>query len=179
MQAAADTRHDSLFQRLRKYEAIALAYQPGIGEDSENRWDGVAFRLDELRLCIDVARVDEIVSPPPLTSVPGSVGWLLGLTNVRGNLVTVIDLRAFYRGERAPLTSRSQVLVVQADNQHLGFLVDEILGQRHFDTTQAAPAGEGTEGLHVHVQHHQDGVDWGILDLQALLQDDRFQDGAA
>jgi twitching motility protein PilI len=48
-----------------------------------------------------IGEVNEILTLPVLTPVPGTRSWLLGVANVRGNLVPVIDLRDFIEGERS------------------------------------------------------------------------------
>ncbi|MBU1188738.1 MAG: chemotaxis protein CheW [Gammaproteobacteria bacterium] len=172
----------SLLQQLRDYEASALAHQPDLDEDAGNRWDGLAFRLQQHELCVDVVLIDEIIPPPRLTPVPGSADWLLGLTNVRGSLVTIIDLRLFLFQERTPISSKSQVLITSADNHHTGLLVDEILGQRHFDIDSASAVdAELWPGISPYLGnvYAQNDVRWGVLDLPQLLHDQRFLDGAA
>lgn len=172
----------SLLQQLQDYESSALAHQPNLDDDAEQRWDGLAFKLYQHELCIDVVLIDEIIPPPTLTPVPGSADWLLGLTNVRGSLVTIIDLRLFLYQERTPISSRSQVLITGADNHHIGLLVDEIVGQRHFDldTAQAVDTQQWHNiSPYLSNVYHQHDVDWGILNLEQLLHDQRFLDGAA
>jgi len=179
-----DTAIDNatLLSRLLEYEALALHHQPDSGKDAANRWDGVAFSLQQHKLCVDVALIDEIIPPPDLTPVPGSAAWLMGLTNVRGSLVTMIDLRMFLDQERTPIGSKSRVLVCSSENQHIGLLVDEILGQRHFDLTTASKTDREqwqTTGRYVSMVYHLDDSDWGVFDLVLLLQDPDFLDGAA
>lgn len=172
----------TLLQHLLDYEASALKHQPDSGVDAANRWDGLAFRLDQHQLCVDVVVIDEIIPPPRLTPVPGSVDWLLGLTNVRGSLITVVDLRLFLRPERTPITSKSQVLITSVENQNIGLLVDEILGQRHFATDAAEEIDvEQWQDIHQYISksYRQNDSDWGILNLMGLLHDRRFLDGAA
>ncbi len=180
MDTAIDTA--TLLEHLLAYEALALDHEPVSGEDSASRWDGVAFSLQQRNLCVDVALIDEIIPPPDLTAVPGSAAWLLGLTNVRGSLVTIVDLRMFLGQERSPINSKSRILVSSSENQHIGLLVDEILGQRHFDLTTASevnPEQWQTIGRYLSKVYQQDGCDWGIFDLVLLLQDPVFLDGAA
>jgi len=172
----------SLLQQLQEYESSALAHQPDLDEDSGNRWDGLAFKLFQHELCVDVVLIDEIIPPPTLTPVPGSADWLLGLTNVRGSLVTIIDLRMFLYEERTPISSKSQVLITSADQHHSGLLVDEILGQRHFEIDSADTVdAEQWHNISPYLSnvYSQNDVRWGVLDLAQLLHDQRFLDGAA
>ncbi len=172
----------TLLQKLQEYEASAMAHRPDSDEDSSNRWDGLAFKLHQHQLCVDVVLIDEIIPPPKLTPVPGSADWLLGLTNVRGSLITIIDLRLFVHRERTPISSKSQVLITSADHHNTGLLVDEILGQRHFDL-DTATAVDATQWHNISPYlskvFQQQETNWGVLDLGKLLHDQHFLDGAA
>ncbi|MDA3934822.1 MAG: chemotaxis protein CheW [Gammaproteobacteria bacterium] len=173
---------DALMQQLLDYESRALTHKPDSGEDAHNSWNGLAFKLHDYTLSVDVVLIDEIIPPPKLTPIPGSADWLLGLTNVRGNLITIIDLRMFLQHERTPITSKSQVLVTTTEKQYLGLLVDEIVGQRRFpmDTATAVEPQEWPEiDVYLSRVYNQNEIDWGVLDLGLLLHDQQFLDGAA
>ena len=91
--------------------------------------------------------VNEILTFPLLTLCPARGPWLLGVANIRGNLVPVIDLKGFIEGERSQLTDTTRVLLVrQQGGSTVGLLVDEVLGQRNFTDEQrtVANAEEGT-----------------------------------
>ena len=72
--------------------------------------------------------------------MPGTRQWLLGVANVRGNLVPVIDLKQYLEGERTQLTDTSRVLLVRQFGGSVGLLIDEVLGQRNFSEDQRAEA---------------------------------------
>ena len=71
--------------------------------------------------------------PSPLTRVPGAKSWILGLANVRGQLLPVIDLRQ-YPGQRRRRRPRATTRVVVVNHRDIpaGLLVDEVLGFRRF-----------------------------------------------
>ncbi len=73
---------------------------------------------------------------PVLTPVPGTRPWLLGVANVRGNLVPVIDFARFLFGERTQHTERTRLLVVRQGSGNVALLVDEVFGQRTVDEEQ-------------------------------------------
>jgi purine-binding chemotaxis protein CheW len=75
-----------------------------------------------------VALVREILKPPPLTPVPRAPHATLGIVSVRGQLVTVIDLRRRLRIGEPQLTRRARILLVDAtDGEVMGVFVDEVL----------------------------------------------------
>jgi purine-binding chemotaxis protein CheW len=76
---------------------------------------------------VELTRIREILSSPPVTLVPRAPRDVLGVCSVRGLLVTVIDLRRRLRLEESPSTRRTRILLIQADaGEVVGLLVDEV-----------------------------------------------------
>jgi purine-binding chemotaxis protein CheW len=75
-----------------------------------------------------VALVREILKPPPLTPVPRAPFGAMGIVSVRGQLVTVFDLRKKLRVAEPPPTSKTRILLVESPQQEtLGLWVDQVL----------------------------------------------------
>jgi len=96
-------------------------------------WNGIAFRIGDLHLVAPMNEVSEILDLPGLTRVPNAKPWVLGLSNVRGNLLPVLDLYSYLYGKSTKLHKRSRLLVVNHESINSGLLVDEVYGMRHFD----------------------------------------------
>lgn len=172
------------FNKLLEYEELAAAFQPGksVGADSGGDWSGVAFSIGGTRLTCSIDRVHEFLPPPPITRVPGTKRWILGLANVRGELVTIVDLACFLDGIRSPVTMRSRLLAASLRGRPIGLLVDEVFGQKSFDGTQADKTQiETSSPLHAFVsRQHRSGEDvWQELDLDVLFGTAEFLNGAA
>jgi purine-binding chemotaxis protein CheW len=87
----------------------------------------LAFVLDGELYGIELARIKEIVSPPPITYVPRAYDDVLGVCSVRGLLVTVVDLRKRLRLGIQPTTRRARILLSDAETgEVVGLLVDEV-----------------------------------------------------
>ncbi len=87
----------------------------------------LSFRLGADTYAVELARIREIVSSPPLTEVPRSSPDVIGVCSVRGLLVTVIDLRRRLKLVEAPATRLSRILLANADSgEVIGLLVDEV-----------------------------------------------------
>ncbi len=77
---------------------------------------------------VELARVKEILSPPPITKVPRAPAEVVGVCSVRGLLVTVVDLRIRMKLEVRPDTRRTRILLaVAASGEAVGLWVDEVL----------------------------------------------------
>ena len=162
----------------------SLAHVAGLPEQIEapGLWRGIGFRVGARHFVSIIAEVNEILTPPLLTQVPGTRRWLLGVANVRGNLVPIVDLRDFVEGEPSVMTESSRVLVVRQHAGSVGLLIDEVLGQRSFSEEQRAEAvGEADERYQRFVGENLQLGDvlWGLFSMAALVRAAEFQQGSA
>jgi twitching motility protein PilI len=172
------------FAKLLEYEQRALDSEeasPG-SQPSQGDWAGLAFRLSGTRLVCGMDRVFESLPVPGITRVPGAKAFILGLANVRGDLMTVIDLGCYLGNGRTTTTSRSRLLSASLRGRPVGLLVDEVFGQRNFMSSDAdeAPQAAGTTmaGL-IRRQRRSGSESWQELDIDALFGAPEFLDGAA
>lgn len=172
------------YEILASYEQRSLAHVAGAPEQVEaaGLWRGIGFRIGDRHFVSSIAEVNEILTLPTLTGVPGAKGWLLGIANVRGNLVPVVDLRDLATGTRSQTSDSTRVLVVRQIGGSVGLLVDEVLGQRSFSEDQlAASVGEedANFGHFVGESVQLGDVQWGLFSMAALVRSPQFQQAAA
>jgi twitching motility protein PilI len=172
------------FAKLLEYEKRSSGFEPGSkGSQGESReWSGVTFGIGSARLACNIDRISEILPFPQSTPVPGAKNWILGLANVRGELLTIVDMSRFLTGIRSPLTGSSRLLAASLNKAPIGLLVDEVFGQRHFLDSDATPADLEKEsplqGV-VRKQHYLGTETWHELDLDQLFNSPEFLNGAA
>lgn len=170
--------------KLLEYEQRSDAFAPGRsqGRGTTGEWSGITFRLGETKLACDSDRVSEIIPLPQSTPVPGSKPWILGLANVRGSILTIIDLAWFLTGKRTSVTARTRLLASQLHQAPVGLLIDEVYGQRHFINEDAANAELGKDSplAWLVTKKHKVGTEtWHELDLDELFASQDFLNGAA
>lgn len=180
----ADVSMLSPFEALAAYEQRSLAHAAGAPEqiDAPGLWRGIGFRLGTRHFVSSIAEVNEILTMPALTTVPGARGWLLGIANVRGNLVPVVDLHEFIAGPRSTIGETTRVLVVRQPGGSVGLLIDEVLGQRSFSSEQiAAAVGEADPRYARFVGENVQLGDilWGLFSMAELVRATEFQQAAA
>src|SRR6476659_4818315 len=95
--------------------------------DRGPRTEYLAFCLAGDVYAAPVSFVREILKPPPLTPVPRAPNAVLGIISVRGQLVTVYDLRRKLRVAAERATRKTRILLVDAESETLGLYVDEVL----------------------------------------------------
>ena len=174
----------SPFLVLADYEQRSLAHVAGLPEqlDAPGLWRGVAYRVGSHRLASGFDEVVEILSMPALTPVPGSQPWMLGVANVRGTLLPVVDLKQFLEGERTVLHESQRVLVVRQPGGDVAVTIDEMYGQRSFVDAQGidvASVSEGRYGHFVERAYRMNEQDWGVFSLERLARTPEFRQAAA
>jgi twitching motility protein PilI len=175
---------NSAFAKLLEYERRSVRFAAGAktGSGPSEEWSGVTFSLGEARLACKIERITEILPCPQSTPVPGAKSWIVGLANVRGELLTVIDLARYLTGVRTPVKPSSRLLATSLHKAPIGLLIDEVFGQRHFLDSEAVAAEleEDSPLQAVISKQHQLGSEtWHELDLDRLFNSAEFLNGAA
>lgn len=148
-------------------------------------WRGLCFGVAGVETVASISEIAEILVPPTLTYVPGARPWLRGIANLRGTLLTVVDIGHFLFGSATPFDDRNRVLVVrQRASAATGLLVDAVLGQRGFEESAAVAADEVVDPrLLPYVPYaYGDAAGeqyWPVLSLPTLLRAQMFLDAAA
>lgn len=97
----------------------------------------VVCRVGDLVLGIGLDRVQEINRLVDATHVPRAPEQVRGLVNLRGNLVTVLDLGMILHGTPTPASGDARTVIVEYGDERLGLLVDKVGDV--VDCTQQAP----------------------------------------
>jgi twitching motility protein PilI len=151
--------------RLRDYQAQLLARMQAAQSGAAEAQHQQGVDIGGARYLLELTEAGEIVAPPPLAGVPLTQPWYLGLANVRGSLLGVIDL-ARYLDPKAAASGPEARLVSLAPR--LGFncalLVTRVYGLRRRSAMQAEGA----------VLRDADGHAWTPLSLAALVREERF-----
>ena len=182
---AAHVMPSDPFEVLAEYERLSLEHVAGLpGEMSApGLWRGVGYRIGRQRLASGFEEVVEILPMPALTPVPGAQPWMLGVANMRGNLLPVVDLKQFLEGERTVLHEGQRMLVVRQPGGDVAVLIDELYGQRSFNEPQLVDAAElevGDRYRHFIERAYRLGDQaWGVFSLERLARTPEFRQAAA
>ena len=166
-----------LEQRYRRRREAAAGASAG-GEIVAGR---LALRCGPWRLSLTMDQVAEIMPVPRYTRVPGVQTWLLGIANLRGRVITIIDLNHFLRGEASRQTGTSRIIVVRSEDWLYGLLVDEVIGMRHFGDEAGKPPNQQLDPAirpYVTAVLRGDGKEWLALDMKILLENGSFLDAS-
>lgn len=93
-------------------------------EDPMLQW--VTFRLEGETYGINVMQVQEVLRYTEVAPVPGAPAYVLGIINLRGNVVTVIDTRHRFGLPTAEVSDQTRIVIIEADNHVVGIMVDAV-----------------------------------------------------
>ena len=142
-------------------------------------WRGVGFILAGKRYVAPMSDVNEILTAPKLTQVPGVKHWVKGVANVRGRLVPVMDLASFLGGRSTSQRSKRTLIIEKGDLLN-GLVVDAVLGMQHFPVETMKPVNESTlpekAAPFIAGIYERDGEQWPVFSFEALAKDDHYMD---
>jgi twitching motility protein PilI len=169
---------------LRRMQQDSVANAPGLPQEVEAAilWSGVGFRLAEMQLVAPLDQVLEVLPCPDMTPVPGVKSWLKGVANVRGNLLTIIDLAQYFGKPPVFADERARLIVMNIAGVSTALMVNEVLGLRHFDEDLERQDLTGLDDpvlVHLNGAFLRDNVLWGIFDMRSLADSMTFKHVAA
>ena len=138
--------------------------------DTVSQW--VTFRLGEEIYGIDVLQVQEVLRITEISPVPGAPDYVLGIINLRGNVVTVIDARNRFGLPPKESDDASRIIVVDAFDKVIGLLVDNVSEVAYVPNSQIESAPNvGTDDGNRFVSgvSNRDGELLIMLDLAKLI----------
>ncbi len=147
-------------------------------QEQQSSWEGVLCSVAGYRLITPLKQVLEILNQiPPLTRVPGTREWLVGIANVRGTLLPIVDLQRYLGGKPLAPGRRSRILVINHHGINSGLLVGSVQGMRHIADDQQAELPQLAATLKPYVDQacRIDGEIRPVLDLERLTATGEFQ----
>jgi twitching motility protein PilI len=170
----------SPFEQLQALERRCRANAAGLPaqEEVKEEWTGVLFRLKGQDLLAPMTEVAEIVSLPEVARVPGVKPWVLGIANMRGNLLPVLDLQAFLYGEPSKADAKiRRLLVVNRGGVFAGLLVDAVMGMKHFWTDEeleSSPRLDGKIDPFIVTGYRRLGEQYPVFSMSRLIESEAF-----
>ncbi|MDX1392434.1 MAG: chemotaxis protein CheW [Rheinheimera sp.] len=139
----------------------------------------VTFKLQEETYGINVMQVQEVLRYTEIAPVPGSPDYVLGIINLRGNVVTVIDTRSRFGLEPAEVTDNTRIVIIEAEKQVIGILVDsvaEVVYLKSSEIDTAPNVGTDESARFIQGVSNRDGELLILVDLNKLLSDDEWEE---
>jgi len=139
----------------------------------------VTFKLKDESYGINVMQVQEILRYNEVAPVPGAPLYVLGIINLRGNVVTVIDTRSRFGLEPCEITDDTRIIVIESEQQIIGILVDsasEVVYLKPSEIENAPNVGNEESAQFIRGVTNRDGELLILVDLDRLLSDDEWDE---
>ncbi|MCP4994512.1 MAG: chemotaxis protein CheW [Gammaproteobacteria bacterium] len=141
----------------------------------------VTFRLEEETYGINVMQVQEVLRVTEIAPVPGAPPYVLGIINLRGNVVTVIDTRSRFGLPFGDIDDSSRIVIIESDKQVVGILVDsvaEVVELRPTEIDSAPNVGNEESSRYIQGVATRENKLLIVVDLNKLLTEDEWSDMA-
>jgi purine-binding chemotaxis protein CheW len=104
--------------------------------DSHEFKQYIRFSLNETLMSIPLSSSLEIGHLPDITPLPNLPDWVLGISNIRGEIVSIVDLKGFFNWPSKGPSKGSRFIIIHDDDVKLGIVVDGIMGILSLDRTE-------------------------------------------
>ncbi|PIE43856.1 MAG: chemotaxis protein CheW [Gammaproteobacteria bacterium] len=139
----------------------------------------VTFRLDNETYGINVMQIQEVLRYTEIAPVPGAPDYVLGIINLRGNVVTVIDTRKRFGLTEADVSDHTRIVVIEIAGQVLGILVDsvaEVVYLRQSEVETAPNVGNEESAKFIQGVCNKDGELIILVEFEKLLTEEEWAD---
>jgi purine-binding chemotaxis protein CheW len=145
--------------------------------DDVLRW--VTFQLEKEVYGVNVMQVQEVLRYTEIAPVPGAPDYVLGIINLRGNVVTIIDTRMRFGLSPAEITDNTRIIIIEVDKQVVGILVDkvsEVVDLYQHEIDPAPNVGIDANSKFIKGVCYRNDCLMILIDLEKLLTDDEWQE---
>lgn len=137
----------------------------------------VTFRLDNETYGLNVMQIQEVLRYTDIAPVPGAPDYVLGIINLRGNVVTVIDTRRRFGLAEAEVTDASRIVVMESADQVMGILVDsvaEVVYLKSSEIETAPNVGNEESARFIQGVCNKDGELIILVEFDKMLSDNEW-----
>ena len=139
----------------------------------------VTFRLDEETYGVNVMQVQEVLRHTEIAPVPGAPMYVLGIINLRGNVVTVIDTRSRFGLPQVDVTDNTRIVIIEAEGQVVGIMVDavaEVVYLRQSEIETAPNVGNDESAKFIQGVCNKNDELLILVELDKMLTEDEWSD---
>lgn len=139
--------------------------------EAEETLEVVQFLLAHERYALESAYIREVVPLKELAPLPCVPPFVLGITNVRGQIVSVLDIKRFFGLPEHGLTDLNKVIILQHGAMEFGLLADQILGVRDLPRRELQPSLPTLTGIRADYLKGVTAERLVVLDALKLMHD--------
>jgi purine-binding chemotaxis protein CheW len=151
--------------------AKSLAREPEREGEVGEYLELLAFLLAHETYAMETVFIREVYPLTELTPLPCTPDYIFGIINIRGQILTILDMKKFFYLPEKGITNLNRVIVVQQGDLVLGVLADEIIGIRNIPRSSLNPPLPTMAGIHAGYIKGVAGEGLILLDMERFLND--------
>jgi purine-binding chemotaxis protein CheW len=160
--------------QILRARAKALARRPDDTPEAATLLDVLEFRLAEERYAVESRHVREVYPLKDLTPLPCTPPFILGIVNVRGRILPVVDLKKFFDLPEQGLTDLHRIILVEGNGLELGLLADATVGVRAIPADGLQPSLPTLTGIRSEYLKGVTAERLVVLDVARILADPKI-----
>lgn len=149
--------------------------QPAQTEIHSDTVELATFYVGEALCGMDILKVQEINKLIEMTRVPQAPEYVLGILNLRGEIVTIVDLGKKLSLKSTDMSDKTRNIIVNSNGEHIGLMVERIsdVVQAKWEKVEAPPANiGGVQGKYFTGVFKTEDRLIGILDVEKVLEEE-------
>lgn len=119
------------------YEKLSTDFSDLKTDTIENKF--LLFKIGEEIYGIEISIVQEIINVVPITQVPSTPNFIKGIINLRGDILSIVDVRTRFMMEERPYDDLTCIIVVEKYGEKIGIVVDEVHEVKYIRKGNLAP----------------------------------------
>lgn len=137
---------------------------------------GVTFTINNIKYYINMASVKEFykVNNSKFIKVPNTKDYIFGLVNIKGDYITILDLRRFFNNPKTTIKEKSTIIILNSDEFKIGILADEICESMDIDFDEIIQNRLHKQEENKMMEFVKDNEIYQVLDIEKLFQDERL-----
>jgi purine-binding chemotaxis protein CheW len=159
---------------LRARARLLAQEEKGDKQLFESPLEVVEFLLASEHYGIELTHIREIHALSELTPLPGTPAFVMGLANMRGQILSVIDIKKFFGLPEKGLTDLNKVIVVRTQQMELGILADAVLGVRAIGLSELQTSLPTLTGIREEYLRGITKDPLVVLDVERILCDEKI-----
>ena len=159
---------------LLKMRATAMAKEPEQQTATSGIIEIITFTLAAETYGIESSFIREIYHLKEFTPLPGVPSYILGIMNVRGQILPIVNLKKFFNLPEQGLGELNKVIILQNDQMEFGILADVVLGTQAVALEDILPAPPTVTGIGEKYLKGVTNEHIVVLDAESLLNDEEI-----
>ena len=168
------SQNNLVAEGILKKRAQKLAQKISTGKNLLTGITVVEFRIAHEIYALELKRIRIIHPLKKLTFIPGVPDFIRGVINLRGEIISVVDLKVFFDLPDQEFTNLSQVIILTSDEMEFGILAEEVLCVAEISKNDIQPSLPTLTGIRADYLKGVTGNGIVVLDIERLLTDEKM-----